>query len=270
MMRRVALSILALTVLFNGAAAEAPPAVAPSVPRSITLQPVAVYDASGNIIPFAGMTVPTWAPVPDNTIDATNTYQVLCAVAHSGGTIQHQGPVGSGSLWVDVTGATGTTPLHCRHGGRRPRFGRHRTRRLQIPAHKGRGHGLRPGRHHVSGVLRMIAARALLILALLAPAPAAFAQVDAGPQTPSGMGPRGPQGVVGPKGDPGDAGQKGDTGAAGAIGPTGPQGNQGNPGSSGPQGVAGPAGQTGPVGPQGLQGSSDWWERRELRALKDR
>ena len=109
MMRRVALSILALTVLFNGAAAEAPPAVAPSVPRSITLQPVAVYDASGNIIPFAGMTVPTWAPVPDNTIDATNTYQVLCAVAHSGGTIQHQGPVGSGSLWVDVTGATGTT-----------------------------------------------------------------------------------------------------------------------------------------------------------------
>lgn len=53
--------------------------------------------------------VPTWAPVIDNTIDATNTYQVLCASARAGGTIQHQGAVGSGSLWLDVTGATGTT-----------------------------------------------------------------------------------------------------------------------------------------------------------------
>ncbi|MDV2987015.1 UNVERIFIED_CONTAM: hypothetical protein Q9R58_22150 [Methylobacteriaceae bacterium AG10] len=52
--------------------------------------------------------VPTWAPVPDNVIDATNTYQVLCASARAGGTIQHQGAVGSGSIWLDVTGATGT------------------------------------------------------------------------------------------------------------------------------------------------------------------
>ncbi|KQP02659.1 hypothetical protein ASF26_14615 [Methylobacterium sp. Leaf93] len=59
MLRCVALSILALAVLFGGAAAEAPPPIAPGVPVSVTLQPVAVYDKDGKLAgsPESPMTV---------------------------------------------------------------------------------------------------------------------------------------------------------------------------------------------------------------------
>ncbi|GLS45151.1 hypothetical protein [Methylobacterium brachythecii] len=55
MLRCVAL-ILGLLLISGAALAEKPPAVAPGVPRSETLKPVAVYDRDGNVtsaVPFA-------------------------------------------------------------------------------------------------------------------------------------------------------------------------------------------------------------------------
>ncbi|GJD73349.1 hypothetical protein [Methylobacterium goesingense] len=48
MASRVALAFWGLILLAGPARAEPPPAIAPGVPTSVTLQPVAVYDADGN------------------------------------------------------------------------------------------------------------------------------------------------------------------------------------------------------------------------------
>lgn len=49
MASRVALVLWALFVLVNPALAEPPPAVAPGVPTSVTLQPVAIYGPDGKL-----------------------------------------------------------------------------------------------------------------------------------------------------------------------------------------------------------------------------
>lgn len=48
-MRRAALFLGLLVMMCGAVAAEPPPAVAPGVPSSITLQPVAIYDRDGRI-----------------------------------------------------------------------------------------------------------------------------------------------------------------------------------------------------------------------------
>lgn len=53
-MRRAALFAGVLVMMCAAAAAEPPPAVAPGVPSSITLQPVAIYDRDGKVVGGAG------------------------------------------------------------------------------------------------------------------------------------------------------------------------------------------------------------------------